>query len=119
MKHAIAELQTKLDILIGNLAFAESDTERILAHEQIHDLTQAQQALEGISKGTFVGRVGENKLWSLERDSIKEEVLNQIDMMETNIRERSKEVPIEDDLGTLDPTKACDLSKEGGCESCS
>lgn len=28
-------------------------------------------------------------------------------------------VPNDDDLGELDPTKACDLSKEGGCESCS
>lgn len=25
---------------------------------------------------------------------------------------------IDDDLGELDPSKACDLSKEGGCESC-
>lgn len=25
---------------------------------------------------------------------------------------------LEDDLGELDPTKACDLSKEGGCETC-
>lgn len=25
---------------------------------------------------------------------------------------------IDDDLGELDPSAACDLSKEGGCESC-
>lgn len=117
MKHAINELRVKLDILIGNLAFAESDTERILAREQIDDLTKAEQALQGISKGTFVGRVGENMLWSLERHSIKDEVLNQIDMMETNIRERSKEVSVEDDLGTLDPTKACGFGEED-CTSC-
>lgn len=34
------------------------------------------------------------------------------DMVETNVEEK-------EEWEELDPTKACDLSKEGGCESCS
>lgn len=131
MKHAINELKALLDTW-----GPQKDASWIRDIEDALDYIQ--EAQEYLDSDTPVGLSSQviRKL-----DARRYEEQHRADMAETNGGSEEQQltqeqiaqayaeaagVPvvgfaqeIDDDLGELDPSAACDLSKEGGCESCS
>lgn len=86
------------------LGFVESNkTVGLMALGVAGALVQARICLEEF------GEPGEPNSWETGPEASTEPTGAKTDVRVT---------PDDDDLGSLDPSKACDLSKEGGCEAC-
>lgn len=89
MKHAINELKALLDTWVS-----QKD------NEWLSDIGYSIVVLE---------KLNEQKWKTVQTQKGIEEDGRIVDVSQNSL---------DDDLGELDPSKACDLSKEGGCESC-